>query len=1098
MSFYDQLKIIKKHLIVHSQDNALKIKQIISNDADLEYEFLKSISSLSWFNWLDLEGYFNPERIKFDKQGNACFWDILNYLEQVSEQVKEHNEYGQKLLKIIEDTVFYSKERIKKGETSINNYHIWWFFVKIINNLPSEIIKNNLSIDDLQEEGRTRYGFRTWLLAMTDPSWGSDLAVTDISEMLLPKFLADDLTVSYAETIIEVIIKIKPKHRESTYLIEDEAKLVWDSYWILQAFNKSHKMIGEKCSGDVIFNIANRLQDALLYKQQEYYVNFDIGDNVYQIKVLRIHDSTKMDEEIAFVENQYKCAVMQFSSDQLKNVDRENDFWALHNTKPDTLIKEFIVNADDKSLFISGMKDNLPGEINWENADQLDKKINDLYEGLYADYCHIWFKSLASGGREHSSGAEEVLTIILRDVLLDKCQANPAEGQKILKAFLTDQYRFPIFKRFVLLCIDKYWPGYRGLLNKFLEIIPEALEESDFEVELFDIFKNHNLDFGNELLERLKTLIYNVPQYYLEKDEKMVAYWKYRWLSAFKENEYFKDAYSEAKEKADPKNGKDYEPDRETIKGGLVRHKSPLSKEQLLQKPVPEIIKLLTDFKGADFWQRTFEGEPDKEGLAETLQSAVKEDTKKFTDELGLFDKIDYFYLHRILRGVRDAWNEGKDIDWEKILDFCLNYFSKDKNVILKDALKVQGEDSGDGKYIWIVGDIVDLIADGCRNDNRAFDLKYFEKADKIFDTIYPLLKGEQKPDTQRDAMTYALNTTLGGTVRAYLSFSLRVAGATGQKMEGWGKKKFEKFFKKGIDAFIWFGSYLPQMKYLDESYTKEKIEEFAQRPSDDFQWKMFMEGYLFGARLYPEIYSLMRENYLKAVDNPVLEERIDHRLVEHISFGYLYYGEALNEKNPDGTSSLFWKMLMGAGKLGKRDRWLEVASFFWSVTGRTTRKEDKESEEKLSEESKMKILEFWKWTFDNKNIVKDNLGEDYNSFLGRMVVLTIILDKIDEEKESWLLHSAPHIERQHNATFFIEYLTKFEDKESIKRIGKIYKKVLENTTPTFREEDIGLIVRRVYEKGDRNDAEAICNTYGRRGIHFLKPVWEEYHKKNN
>ena len=122
-------------------------------------------------------------------------------------------------------------------------------------------------------------------------------------------------------------------------------------------------------------------------------------------------------------------------------------------------------------------------------------------------------------------------------------------------------------------------------------------------------------------------------------------------------------------------------------------------------------------------------------------------------------------------------------------------------------------------------------------------------------------------------------------------------------------------------------------------------------------------------------------------------------------------------------------------------------------------------------------------------------MGEEYNSFLGKIAELTILLDKIDEEKEGWLLQSAPHIDCFHNAAFFIEYLAKFKDPESIKRIGKIYKKVLEDTTPTYSQEDIELIICRIYEKGNYNDAEAICNTYGRRGIHFLKPVWAKYHK---
>jgi hypothetical protein len=172
------------------------------------------------------------------------------------------------------------------------------------------------------------------------------------------------------------------------------------------------------------------------------------------------------------------------------------------------------------------------------------------------------------------------------------------------------------------------------------------------------------------------------------------------------------------------------------------------------------------------------------------------------------------------------------------------------------------------------------------------------------------------------------------------------------------------------------------------------------------------------------------------------------------------------------------------------------VAGYFWSHGERTIRQEKKDGEEEGAEEIKKKILEFWRWTYSQQELVKENLGDEYNAFLERMAKLTFLLNSIDEKTEKWLLLCAPHVARQYDEMFFIESLTKFEDIESIKRIGKIFLKVLENATPTFREENIKLIVRRIYEKGAIDDAEAICNTYGRRGVHFLRPIWEEYQKK--
>ena len=127
---------------------------------------------------------------------------------------------------------------------------------------------------------------------------------------------------------------------------------------------------------------------------------------------------------------------------------------------------------------------------------------------------------------------------------------------------------------------------------------------------------------------------------------------------------------------------------------------------------------------------------------------------------------------------------------------------------------------------------------------------------------------------------------------------------------------------------------------------------------------------------------------------------------------------------------------------------------------------------------------------------MKETLGDGYSSFLSKMSALTSVLGKIDNENEKWLLLSAPFIDIEKNSSFVLERFTKFEDAESIARIGKIFLKILENTTPGFDEVHIKQIVERMYKNGSREDADAICNTYGRRGIHFLRLLWEEFQKK--
>lgn len=1072
-----------------SEKDKKVIALIDQNPAQSNYYFHR-VKDLKWFYPLKEKGFFLPEKIPQSSTGDLLFWNVLDYLERVSEQVAQNPQYGKELIDIIENLVQFSLTKKR-----VNNYHIWWYCVKILNNLPPAVIKENLSIDK----------FKVWLSVWTDHSLGSDLTISDIGEKLLPKCLSDDFGPDYfyAENIVLAITTIRAGGKSNAFTKRDDALMEWQVYWILDAFKKYGQLIGQKCSVRIVFELAQRLSRALEYKQKDHYTDLEIGDAVYRLKVERIAVDGLKSGDIQFQDNQYAATVSQFSEDQIKDVDREKDFWALHNLEPQIDVKRFTFTALTKDTFVSEIKKNLPEGISWDSADKYEQKLLSIHEGLFSDYSHIWCRALKSGP-EHGNGAEDILTVILRDVLVSKCESSREDGETVLDAFLQEnRYQFPIFRRFVLLCVDKFWAYYKGYLDKMLEVVPTVLAESDLEVEMYDVLENHNADFSIDLKDKLKTLINDVPQYYITKgDDKLTAYWKYKWLSPLRENPEFASLYDKEKRKAEPKDGKPYAVERSSFKGGFVSHKSPTTKEEILQKPVAEIVKYLADFKGADFWHGTFEGEPDKEGLADILQAAVKEEPKKFTDELMVFISTDYFYLHRIFRGIKDAWNAGSEIDWGAIFDFSIRYLGKGKDAIVAEALKAQGEDSGKGRYIWIVEAIVELVGDGSKDDKRAFDPKYFDKAEQIFELVLPLLKGEKAPDTQRDSLTYALNTTLGRTIMAYVSFSLRVARVKKEeRAKNWGCDKFERFLPIGIDGYIWFGCYLPQMKYLDSDYTISKITDFAKLDALAFEWQMFMEGYLTGARVYKDLYILMRQNYVKALESTIFKGRADERLVEHICIAYLQLGEFLSQNNADGQPSLFRKMLDEANTEDKRSRWEDVAGFFWSISGRKLKKEDNdEQEEAPSEETKNKVIAFWEWTFSERETVKTKLGEAYGSFLSRMAELTIWLDKIDEKTEAWLLLSAPYVEIQHRSAFFIEYLTKFDDEESVKRIGKIFLKVLETATPTFRQEEIQLIVERLYKVGESDpaikaDADNICNTYGRRGVHFLKDLFYKNQK---
>ena len=286
--------------------------QRIEEDKSYSGWFFKQATDLKWFYPLKDKGYFVPDNIPYDPNGFALFWEVFDYLERVSEQVAQSAQYGKELIEIIESLVQFSLTKKR-----VNNYHIWWYCVKILNNLPPTVIKESLPIDK----------FKVWLSVWTDHSLGSDLTISDIGEKLLPKCLGNDFGPDYiyAENIVLAITTIRAGGKSNAFTKRDDALMEWQIYWILDAFKKYGQLIAQKCSIRIVFELAQRLSRALEYKQKDHYTDLVIGETVYRLKVERISADSPKTGGIQFQDDQYAAIVRQFSEDQLKDVDREKD-----------------------------------------------------------------------------------------------------------------------------------------------------------------------------------------------------------------------------------------------------------------------------------------------------------------------------------------------------------------------------------------------------------------------------------------------------------------------------------------------------------------------------------------------------------------------------------------------------------------------------------------------------------------------------------------------------------------------------------------------------------------------------------------------------
>jgi len=93
--------------------------------------FFKKVTSINWFDIL------NREEIEEEGVYRIPQWNVLPYLERVSEQVNipGNEKYIGELLDIIRNVTQYLKHGKK-----LDNYYTWYYFVKILLNIPNDKI----------------------------------------------------------------------------------------------------------------------------------------------------------------------------------------------------------------------------------------------------------------------------------------------------------------------------------------------------------------------------------------------------------------------------------------------------------------------------------------------------------------------------------------------------------------------------------------------------------------------------------------------------------------------------------------------------------------------------------------------------------------------------------------------------------------------------------------------------------------------------------------------------------------------------------------------------------------------------------------------
>jgi len=1057
---FQSYKFLEDNTENYIDSNASDVLQLVKNDDHFRDHFFKRLMTIKWFSPLREKGFFsaehNPYPVPSLQEGYYSIpeWNVLPYLERVSEQVStpENEKFIDDLLAIIKDVSNY---RDPKGQ-HIDNYRTWWYFSKILVNLPTE--KATEEIINL---------IPIWL----DSKFSTMLPGSEIAGKLLPKLLNSGKPEDWkkAERLIEIVTDVKwvslPEAQKNIYEREIEVKTIIEPHWLRKGFEKNFERIGRVCSVQVIEAIAKRIL-AIFSRKNGHSYDVDYEDKKYQITHALLEDG------------KHQISV------QALRISEELDGYGRNKVEKE-LVRSFdIPDFESKAAFVAKVKEALVGNIFASLNSELEKAIAAIYS--LHDYTYIEYNSLSASPSDIHFDDEKILIYILKEIVAAKAQHDTEETGKILDKFLSRNYPYPFFKRLVLFIAGKEWDRYKEYFFKAVKLEDiRCFEESDYAKELSALFKNNFSKFTNDEKEMIKNIIETGPQLLPDENpEKYRAYWKLKWLSLMKDDPLFAPLFEEQKkltgiEKEEFAFGSEIK-----VSEGFGR--SPLSAEEILNLPPAELVRRLKEFRSEKKWEGMTVA-----ALAGTLKEAVKANPKMLTDNLNLFESVGFAYVYKILDGLKDAWNEKTAIDWNKAFNFIVSYtkqdqFWEDKLIVEKDGWL------GEANHQWIAGIVSDLLQDGTRDDAWAFPEEHFEKAQAIVFLLLDKLKVEEDKEIT-DYVTYTLNTALGRTVTALVLLALRKARVEDKKGIAsdirWSsefREKYEEILgKKSVEGYTNLGRYMPNFYYLDKEWIKEKIKSLEDETGSKY-WEAFINGYLSIGKVYDDLYELMRQHYQFSFSYNFKEKRDREYLIHHICIGYLRGHEAL-----DATEGLFRKII---------DEWRpeqirEVIGFFWM------QRDSLNEKTKENEKMKGKIIEFWKLLYDKyKGKDEGSLSPDDKHILSVVSKLSAILPKIDAESYEWLMASAPYVHEDFNSPFFIEYLDELKDKgdrsETVKYIGNVYLEVLNKFTPDYDQAHIRSIVEFLYIADGTDSASRICNIYGARGHEFLRSIYEKHQSR--
>ncbi|MCW4006927.1 MAG: hypothetical protein NWF04_10120 [Candidatus Bathyarchaeota archaeon] len=673
----------------------------------------------------------------------------------------------------------------------------------------------------------------------------------------------------------------------------------------------------------------------------------------------------------------------------------------------------------------------------------------------------FWVNTIEKSSQTDEDSYRDQIVYVLRTALE---QAAPAKVEAITKDLIKSHQQ--ILKRIGIYTINYHYKQLGHLLWSWKG---NPLDEHGLTHEVYELFKTNYKFFSTEEFEKLIEWIEKIkpPEDNVSSDgEKNRVHEKRFWLTAVIESNK-------------PKIKKLYE-EYTQIDSTPIEHPGYLywSSGAVIEtvddsKPLPKEVTNGSNNQIADYL-RTLTPQ-DKEvfdgygGPAGSFRKTVIENYQSLATDLSPFLNVPPQFQYGLLWGIYEITKKGEKLSWREILDFIFKLISK------QSFLGEKGEtNSYKNKIAYIVGD---LILSHITNEEHTLDIKQLEKCEKILLLLGKNVKTEVSGN-ESDIINRVLNSALGVTYSAMIAYSYKYASLAKTNSDQKWPKEIRKYFddhllnNRTTEFNITLGKHLTTIAYLDKYWLSQNINKiFPQENSQ--QWIDGFSSYLFyTSNLSKPLYHLLRENnHYEYALKAKFPENSAAKLPQLICIAYLNDLESLDK------NSLVAKLI----QTENTEYLAETVRFIWRLR------------KKLNKDKIKKIKPLWKKIVDFLESEQKNRKYDY--IRAELAWWLSLVDKIDKEILNLVMISLPHLKEQHLFSM-PEYLLQHTTKTP-EAVGEIlYKLTTEKHFIWHKKEQIIEIVNKLYEFGQEEKANRICQLYLREGHDFLRETYEKYSKE--